>query len=620
MAKARMAAWLWVGCLLHGSATWAAQPTVADLLNYRPHQEGVVYTTPSPQEQTSCTRELIKGKQRGSGWLVRDSQGRKLRVFFDTNGDGHVDIWSYFRDGVEVYREIDSNFRGKPDQFRWLNSGGMKWGVDVNDDFKIDTWKTISAEEVSQEILQALIGRDFARLQALFITDAELKTLDFSATEVSRIHELQKQAFAKFQTTLAKLTHFNDKTHWVHLETGAPQCILPENAGSKHDLIRYARASILCETGGKHDWLQAGELIQVGLAWRIIDAPTVGDGGGDDAATATDPALQGLLSQLGALDAHPPSGSDIGTGASPELATYNLKRADLLDQIVAKVKPEEREQWTRQVADCLAAAAQSSPESDKTAYKRLQTLEDQVVTSMPKSGLAAYITFREMSAENALLAKSGTDNAKVQDKWLERLAKFVDTYPRAEDTPEALMQLGMFSEVIDKEMEAKKWYAHLVHEFADHPLAAKAQGALRRLELEGKVLALSGSQLDGSPFNVADLRGKMVVIYYWGGWNKQRCVGDFATLKLLQDTYAGKLAVVCISLDNTVNEARAFLQQVQAPGIHLFQPGGLDSPLATQYGIMFLPHLFLVDNDGKVLSRSVQQVSGLESELKKHLK
>jgi len=134
------------------------------------------------------------------------------------------------------------------------------------------------------------------------------------------------------------------------------------------------------------------------------------------------------------------------------------------------------------------------------------------------------------------------------------------------------------------------------------------------------VLELSGSQLDGSPFNVADLRGKMVVVYYWGGWNKQRCVGDFATLKLLLDTYAGKLAVVCVSLDNTINEARAFLQQVQAPGIHLFQPGGLDSPMATQYGIMFLPHLFLVDKDGKVLSRSVQQVSGLEGELKKRLK
>ena len=134
------------------------------------------------------------------------------------------------------------------------------------------------------------------------------------------------------------------------------------------------------------------------------------------------------------------------------------------------------------------------------------------------------------------------------------------------------------------------------------------------------MLELSGTQLNGSPFNIADLRGKIVVVYYWGGWNKERCVGDFATLKLLQETYSGKLAIVCVNLDNTANDAQAFLQRVQAPGIHLFQAGGLDSPLAVQYGIMFLPHLFLVDKDGKILSRTVQQVSSLEGELKKRLK
>jgi hypothetical protein len=625
MAKGRMAAGWFGGSLLLWSVTtsaWAAKPTAAEILRaYRPSQEGIVYSTPSAAEQGACTVELVTGKRGGNGWLVRDPQGRPLRRFFDTNGDKKVDVWSYYYEGVEVYREIDSTLRNsKPDQFRWLNAGGTKWGIDTNGDSKIDTWKMISPEEVSQEIVQALVSHDFGRLQALFISDAELKSLELPAAEVTRIHELEKQAPAKFQSTLAKLTNFSEKTRWVHLEAGPPQCGPADSAGTKQDLIKYQRASILCETNGKHDWLQTGELIQVGSAWRIIDAPAVGDGASDDAPAANDPALQALLSQLGALDAHPPSSNDAGTTANPELANYNLKRADLLEQIVAKVKPEEREQWIRQVADCLAAAAQSSPENDKTGYKRLQSLEDQIVKAMPKSNLAAYVTFREMSAENALLVKSGMDNTKVQDKWLERLTKFVDAFPQAEDTPEALMQLGMFSEVIDKETEARNWYGRLVREFADHPLAAKAQGALRRLELEGKALELSGTQLNGSPFNITDLRGKMVAVYYWGGWNKERCVGDFATLKLLQDTYAGKLAIVCVNLDNTANDAQAFLQRVQAPGIHLFQAGGLDSPLAVQYGIMFLPHLFLVDKDGKVLSRTVQQVSGLEGELKKRLK
>ena len=38
-----------------------------------------------------------------------------------------------------------------------------------------------------------------------------------------------------------------------------------------------------------------------------------------------------------------------------------------------------------------------------------------------------------------------------------------------------------------------------------------------------------------------------------------------------------------------------------------------------QYGIMLLPQLFLVDKEGKVISRTIQQVSNLDEELKKRL-
>src|SRR5438105_2410875 len=136
MAKARMGAGLMAGCLLLWGGTasvWAAPPpTAAEMLRIRPKQDGVVYTTPAPPEQEACKVELIKGSKVGSGWLLRDARGLPLRRFFDTNGDIQIDVWSYYLDGVEVYREIDTNYDGKRDQFRWLNSGGMKWGIDAN--------------------------------------------------------------------------------------------------------------------------------------------------------------------------------------------------------------------------------------------------------------------------------------------------------------------------------------------------------------------------------------------------------------------------------------------------------------------------------------------------------
>jgi hypothetical protein len=592
--------------------------TPAQILRYRPRQQGVVISTPTAAEIDACKVKWTPTSP-GGVWLLLDPQGRPLRRFVDNKGDGAPHIWCYYNEGVEVYREIDSDFDGEPDQYRWLNSGGMKWGVALNKEHKIDSWRMISTEEVSQEILQAIISKDYTRIQALFISSAEIDALGIPEAEAASLREQQKQAYAKFQNTVAKLSNITDKSQWLHLETSPPQCIPTDTSGAKQDLIRYARGTILCETNGKHDWIQTGPMIKVGLAWRISDAPVAGDGSADSPVAAVDPALQGLLDQLRDHDAKAPKAD--GTGANPELMNYNLARANLLEQIIAKVKPEEREQWLRQLADCLASAAQYSNDKDKSSFQRLQRLEEQIVKAVPGSALAGYINFREISAENAAkMSKPGPDIAKVQEQWLEKLTNFVSTYPKADDTAEALMQLGMVSEFAGKEIEAKKWYARLAKDFPQQQMAAKAEGALRRLDIEGKPITLAGTLFDGTPFNIAQLQGKTVVVYYWASWNDARCKTDFGTLKGLLDTYASKgLALVCVNLDNTKEEAAAFLQSNPIAAVHLSEPRGLDGPLATQFGVMVLPNLFLVDKDGKVISRTIQQVSGLEDELKKRL-
>ena len=61
----------------------------------------------------------------------------------------------------------------------------------------------------SQEVMAALIKNDVGRLQALFITDAEVKSLGLPATEIQRLQQLQAQAPARFQALLAKLPGLN---------------------------------------------------------------------------------------------------------------------------------------------------------------------------------------------------------------------------------------------------------------------------------------------------------------------------------------------------------------------------------------------------------------------------
>jgi hypothetical protein len=607
------------GCLILGTgAVWSAPPPVSKMLEYAPRQE-VVITTPAAADQANCKVDLDKEKSGGSGWVLKDGTGKLLRKFYSHN-NRDIDTWSYYADGVEVHRQIDTTGSGRPDQFRWLNSGGSKWGVDIDKNGTIDTWKVISPEEVSQETLRALATRDLARLSALLMTDEDIKALGLPADQAEAIREKRKGLKEKFEATIAKLPKLTEKAAWRHLETAAPQAIPADLAGTSVDIVKHSRATVLFESGGANDWVQIGPLYQVGTAWRIVDAPRPGSAveestdGSKQLDVTADPKLAKLVQELTDLDKQ--SGSLTGGDA---VVKHHLQRADILEKIIATVKPQERDPWIRQVADSLSTAAQASTK-ETSAQTRLASLEKQLVQYMPGSNLTGYVVFRALQADYNVKLSASKDTKKVQQEWVEKLTKFVQTYAKADDTPDAMLQAGMACEFLDKDTEAKNWYASLAKNFADKPQGAKGAGAAARLGLEGQPFALTGATLAdaGKTFDLAALQGKVVIVYYWASWNGQ-AASDFAKLKTIVDGSNKAVELVCVNLDNTPEEAKAFLAKNPAPGAHLYQAGGLEGKMATQYGVLVLPAMFVVGKDGKCLSRNAQ-IGTIEEEIKKQLK
>ena len=114
------------GALIAAAAV--AAPGVDEALKYTPVQDGVEYDIPTSDEAKECkiSAEKIGG---ATGWVVRGAGGAILREFVDSNSDNIVDTWSYYRGGLEVYRDIDANFNRKADQYRWFHTGGSRWGA-----------------------------------------------------------------------------------------------------------------------------------------------------------------------------------------------------------------------------------------------------------------------------------------------------------------------------------------------------------------------------------------------------------------------------------------------------------------------------------------------------------
>ncbi len=193
------------------------------------------------------------------------------------------------------------------------------------------------------------------------------------------------------------------------------------------------------------------------------------------------------------------------------------------------------------------------------------------------------------------------------------------TYPNAEDTPESLRLLATGCEYAGKDEEAKRWYQLIAKNFPNLPMAQSAAGAVKRLDLIGRGMTLTGPQLGtNAPFNLSSLEGKkLVVVYYWSS-TVNVCATDFTTLKRLQAAHGKEVEFVTISLDANPQVATQFLQKAQLPAINLFTPGEFNSPLATSYGINTLPTMFLIGKDGRVIDRNLQ-ANDLEIALRKAL-
>ncbi|HMP18592.1 MAG TPA: hypothetical protein PKD72_16320, partial [Gemmatales bacterium] len=116
-------------------------------------QKGVAVAMPTAKEAEKYTVSGEGAKPGQSVWLLKDDKGVIVRRFVDTNGDKYPDIFSYYKDGQEVYREVDSKFAGKPDTFYWLNAAGSRIGISRAGNGQIDTWQAISLEELTQEVM-----------------------------------------------------------------------------------------------------------------------------------------------------------------------------------------------------------------------------------------------------------------------------------------------------------------------------------------------------------------------------------------------------------------------------------------------------------------------------------
>ncbi len=618
-------------CCLWPAAVSEAQapkaPTAEALLKgYVPSQKGVEYDTPDAAEMAKCQVTLEKGS-----YVVTGPSNEILRRFTDSNGDGAPDMYRYYHLGLEVYRDIDTNGdykarkNTKPDQFRWMNWGGTRWGVDENEDGKVDYWKVISAQEAARVAVEALISGDLQALSTVMVNDSDIQALRLPAATAKLIQEATSDLAKKAQASLSNSKVLNAKTQWVRFDPPLPGLVLAEDLGTTRDVVVYENSMGYVQNGEKLELISIGEMVQVGETWKLIQVPSPLDMSGktvvqiggilmqpsgmrpDDIGTpgaGEMPAeMQKLLADLQKIDDASPR-----PDAPPKAFTdYNVARANVSEQLVKMARSdEERQQWIQQFTDSLSTATQSGlyPEG----LPRLIALQE---SAKANQTLLGYIFYRRLMAEYAVRLKkdeevapanAGKAREATQKWWFEQLEAFARQWPNSEDAPDAVVQLAISYELMGRIADAQAWYAQLAKNYPSTEGGVKAQGALRRLTLTGKKLQLAGKTLQGQPLSAAQYQDKVTLVVFWASY-AQPFTDDLPAIK---EVYAkhqkAGFEILGVNMDTDTNAVAAYLKQHsigwqnlrEAPKSEGLQPGDYG------FGIVSVPTMFIVNKDGTV--------------------
>ncbi|ESP98499.1 Thiol-disulfide oxidoreductase ResA [Streptomyces sp. ADI96-15] len=124
--------------------------------------------------------------------------------------------------------------------------------------------------------------------------------------------------------------------------------------------------------------------------------------------------------------------------------------------------------------------------------------------------------------------------------------------------------------------------------------------------------ALGGETLDGSTFDLADHKGKVVVVNVWGSWCAP-CRAEAPNLvKVAEDTAGQGVQFVGINTrDSNKGPAIAFEKDYEVGYPSLYDPQGkqiLRFPRGS-LSPQAIPSTVVIDRDGKIAARTLQAVS-----------
>lgn len=109
------------------------------------------------------------------------------------------------------------------------------------------------------------------------------------------------------------------------------------------------------------------------------------------------------------------------------------------------------------------------------------------------------------------------------------------------------------------------------------------------------------NDINGNPLTLSSLRGKWVILDFWGSWCKW-CIKGVPDMKEYYAKYSDKLEILGVDCNDTVEKWKGAVAQYELPWLHVYwdkDDENCDNPLEL-YGVRGFPTKVVIDPEGKI--------------------
>ena len=198
------------------------------------------------------------------------------------------------------------------------------------------------------------------------------------------------------------------------------------------------------------------------------------------------------------------------------------------------------------------------------------------------------------------------------DRYHQKLLAYVKAHPKQEAAMmlvHSLEDLDLMKQGYDlldtsvREGRLKPLYDKWVRE-AEQALEAEAKekAAAKKQEAGVEAPLFTLNDLEGKPLALLSMRGKYVVLDFWGSWCVW-CIKGFPKMKEYYAKYPGKFEILGVDCNDTQEKWKAAVQKHELPWKHVYCPD--DATVLADYGVTGFPTKIIVGPDGKIVKAIV---------------